>query len=111
MAQYSIYIYIRFCGWCFQVDYLQSRDLDSIIIDREVAATTEWLASGIPVHVMRDIPSHRESMLAGMWSTDLQKQGMRDKWKESWTKAFNDPTKILFADKTIKGPDQTFLDR
>ena len=43
------------------------RDCDSVINPREVAAVTEWLDNGAPIHVMRDWWTHTDPMLAGMW--------------------------------------------
>ncbi|XP_071519630.1 uncharacterized protein [Panulirus ornatus] len=49
------------------VDVFLVRDSDSWILDREVAAVHEWLASGRGFHVMRDFPQHKAIMLAGLW--------------------------------------------
>ncbi|CAL4087115.1 unnamed protein product, partial [Meganyctiphanes norvegica] len=49
------------------VEIFLSRDVDSVILDREVAAVKEWLASGSEFHVMRDHPNHMAVMLAGLW--------------------------------------------
>lgn len=49
------------------VDLFVCRDADSRLNAREAAAAAEWLASGLPFHVMRDHPMHSELMLAGMW--------------------------------------------
>ncbi len=46
-----------------QVDIYFSRDLDSVISDREVEAVKEFLASQAAVHVMRDHPGHGIGML------------------------------------------------
>ena len=46
---------------------LINRDIDSEIIDREVAAVQQWLNSNWTFHVMRDHPSHGGFMLAGLW--------------------------------------------
>ena len=40
------------------VDRFISRDIDSDIVDREVAAVQQWLASNYTFHVLRDHPSH-----------------------------------------------------
>jgi hypothetical protein len=65
-----------------QVDLFMSRDLDSRVTEREVAAVEEWLRSGTSVHVMRDHSKHAVPMLGGMWGADLR--GSRDNWKKSW---------------------------
>lgn len=44
-----------------------SRDTDSWVLDREVAAVREWLASNRTFHVVHDHPNHNAVMLAGLW--------------------------------------------
>ncbi len=44
------------------------RDIDSFILDREIAAVEEWLDSGLHFHVMRDNPRHRSPIQAGLWA-------------------------------------------
>ena len=41
---------------------MASRDLDSRISSREVAAVNEWLRTDEPLHVMRDHPGHKASI-------------------------------------------------
>ena len=48
-----------------------SRDLDSRISEREVAATQEWLQSGLAVHAMRDHPGQKHPLLGGMWGARM----------------------------------------
>ena len=48
-----------------------SRDLDSRPTRREVAAVEEWLDSSKAVHIMRDHPSHKAAIMAGMWGAAL----------------------------------------
>jgi hypothetical protein len=59
-----------------------SRDLDSTIIPREVAAVEEWRKTNLSFHVMRDNPVHGTSMLGGMFgilqNTDVRKISRRD---------------------------------
>jgi hypothetical protein len=51
-----------------QSDPILIRDCDSRLNPREVAAVTEWLASGRKFHVMHDHPDHAGwPMLCGMW--------------------------------------------
>ena len=85
-----------------QVDIMVSRDLDSLISDREAAAVNEWLESDKQIHVMRDHPHHGTVMLGGkigqtllirnmysnvgMWGSKLMDKSQRDKWKESWSR-------------------------
>lgn len=50
------------------VDEFLVRDLDSSVLDREVAAVTQWLNESTAIlHVMRDHPSHNGVILAGEW--------------------------------------------
>ena len=48
-----------------QVDILLSRDLDSRISEREVAAVEEFLASDKQVHIMRDHPARTAPIMGG----------------------------------------------
>lgn len=50
-----------------EVDVMISRDCDSRITDREVAAVNEWLFSDKLFHIMRDHPCHDTPILGGMW--------------------------------------------
>jgi hypothetical protein len=46
------------------VDVFVSRDLDSIVTDRETAAVQQWLDNSTAVlHVMRDHPLHNVKIL------------------------------------------------
>ena len=49
------------------VDVMISRDTDSRLSAREKAAVDEWLASGLPLHIMRDHSWHVSLMMGGMW--------------------------------------------
>lgn len=49
------------------VNIFLSRDCDSRISDREVAAINEWLLSDKDFHIMRDHPYHTVPILGGMW--------------------------------------------
>ena len=42
-----------------QVDIMMSRDLDSLINERESAAVFEWIESPFAFHTMRDHPLHK----------------------------------------------------
>jgi hypothetical protein len=46
------------------------RDADSRINTREKACVERWLASGKPLHIMRDHPFHANWIMAGMWGID-----------------------------------------
>lgn len=49
------------------VDVMISRDCDSRITAREVAAVKQWLGSDAMFHIMRDHPHHATEILGGMW--------------------------------------------
>ena len=92
-----------------QVEILLSRDLDSRLSRREVAAVEEWLDSEAKVHVMRDAPCHEASMLAGMWGARIEEESIRRLWAGTWDTMLED--KLAFASREIKGPDQDLLDK
>lgn len=50
-----------------QVARFLCRDCDSRLTEREKAAVDDWIASGLPFHIMRDYPTHTDLILAGMW--------------------------------------------
>jgi hypothetical protein len=84
-----------------EVDIFLSRDCDSRISDREVAAIEEWLNSDKDFHIMRDHPYHTVPILGGMWGCRngiMRKIGL-SKMIESWNQY------------QIKGIDQDFLGR
>ena len=54
-----------------QVSVFLSRDLDSIISTREVAAVREWLQSDKALHSMRDNPSHTVQLLGSAWGARI----------------------------------------
>jgi len=51
------------------VEIMISRDADSRLNLREVAAVKDWIESGESFHIMRDHPFHGVPILAGMWGT------------------------------------------
>jgi len=51
------------------VDIMVSRDLDSRLSSREVAAVNDWMSSGLPFHAMRDHNQHENPILGGMWGS------------------------------------------
>ena len=54
-----------------QVKYFMSRDVDAMIIEREVHAVNEWLESNKSFHVMHDNHLHQFPMMAGLWGAKL----------------------------------------
>ncbi|CAG0912504.1 unnamed protein product [Notodromas monacha] len=50
-----------------------SRDLDSVVSSREVAAVAEWLATpNKTLHTMNDHPGHLWPVMGGMWGINFQ---------------------------------------
>ncbi|XP_059082699.1 uncharacterized protein LOC131880175 isoform X2 [Tigriopus californicus] len=73
-----------------------SRDLDSRISAREVAAVRDWQSSGKHFHVMRDNPAHSADILGGMFGDHItadyfnKSSRMFVKSKDyPWTKGFD----------------------
>jgi hypothetical protein len=82
-----------------EVNIMLSRDCDSRISDREVAAINQWLDSDKDFHIMRDHPYHGVPILGGMWGCRngiLRNIGITEKIN-SWNKYER------------KGIDQDFL--
>lgn len=81
------------------VDIFMSRDCDSRISEREVAAVNEWLKSDKDFHIMRDHPFHSVSILGGMWAcrNGILRNINLSKLIENW------------KNHSIKGCDQDFL--
>ena len=92
----------------FQVDLYVSRDLDSRLNERELAAVQEWLDSSKEFHFMRDHPQHGTTILGGVWGCKMT-ETVRNQWKNTWKKAFED--KIVWTDRSAFQPDQQFLNR
>ena len=57
----------------WQVGLFMSRDLDSLISKREVAAVEEWLYSPKSFHMMRDHPQHLSEIMGGLWGLKVRK--------------------------------------
>lgn len=96
-------------------DAMLVRDADSMFTRREVDAVNEWIASGLPFHVIRDNESHATTILGGTW-------GCRPQWLGPTGKRFADDFKVRFQTwiqilqpewKHPRGPycgsDQNFL--
>ena len=93
-----------------QVDIFASRDLDSRLSAREVAAVNEWLYNSTkPIHAMRDNPWHNIGMLGGAWDTDLTRETSRKGWRDAWNEMMKDP--LINATRDKNGPDQLLLNR
>lgn len=81
------------------VDIFLSRDCDSRIGLREMAAINEWLSSDKDFHIMRDHIDHNTEILGGMWGC---RNGLLRKMKI--TKLIQD-----YGNYRNKGVDQYFL--
>lgn len=68
------------------VDVMISRDCDSRITPREVAAVKQWLGSGAMFHIMRDHPHHATEILGGMWGVRAPLLSDMDKLIEHYVK-------------------------
>ncbi|MDD4109993.1 MAG: hypothetical protein PHS54_00405 [Clostridia bacterium] len=82
------------------VEYFISRDCDSRLNQKEVAAVDEWIKSGKILHTMHDNPDHAGAIiLGGMWGCNNKINQIIDLRHEieKWTTCFN------------KGDDQRFL--
>ncbi|CAF1471920.1 unnamed protein product, partial [Didymodactylos carnosus] len=86
------------------VKIINSRDLDSLLTYRELAAVQQWLLTNKSFHAMRDHPDHDVPMLAGMW-------GLRTDINSSFCQEFLN--KILYGNLTLRYhghfADQSFL--
>lgn len=86
------------------VEEWHSRDLDSIVIQREVDAVLEWKKTNLTYHIMRDNPVHRTAILAGMFGVRQDTPERKILCKEEFTKMVQD-----FGSDWSKGMDQTAL--
>lgn len=77
--------------------HLLVRDTDSRISDRELAAVSQWVESGVAGHIMRDHPRHGASILGGMWGITSASWSSNFDWSQIWKFGKN------------RGEDQTFL--
>ena len=89
-----------------QVNIAFSRDLDSKITHRELAAIRQFLNSTKEFHIMRDHPHHHVDILGGMWGIKLTPT-MRIKMNESFEKMFH--SKVFYSNWKNYGPDQDLL--
>jgi len=90
-----------------QVDLFHSRDLDSRLSAREVAAVQEFLASVAQVHGMRDHPAHSAVMMGGMWGARVDRT--RRQFRKAFTKLFK--SSLAYVNRFKGGWDQVALQR
>ena len=55
------------------VDLFGSRDVDSLLIEREKESVDVWLQDKTLFHIMRDNPHHNTQILGGMVSRDKER--------------------------------------
>lgn len=65
-------MFTRFMAFDGPYDYVISRDVDSRIDAREVAAVNQWIESGKKLHVMRDHFAHARPINGGLWGLKLK---------------------------------------
>lgn len=90
------------------VDLYLSRDLDSRINDREIAAVNEFLKSDKALHVMRDHPAHSTYILGGTWGAKINQ--VRQEMMSAFKKLFKDGLAYIPREKG-GGYDQIALTR
>ena len=86
------------------VDEWHSRDLDAIIIQREVDAVKDWKKTDYAFHVMRDHPQHVTDILGGMFGVRQNTPKRREERREEFRKMSQE-----FGPKWKKGEDQRAL--
>ena len=59
--------------------------------------------------MFRDHPSHRFSMLGGMWGARLEEANIRRLWSGHWERMLED--ELAFAARRRWGPDQDLLNK
>lgn len=91
-----------------QVSHMVSRDLDSLINEREKDAVEAWLKSDKAFHFMRDHPAHSIEILGSGWGVRMS-QLERTFIDAAFMTAVKDP--IFWAPRSAYGPDQGFLKR
>ena len=93
-----------------QVDLYFSRDLDSHLGARELAAVGEFLADKeAAVHVMRDHWAHDIGILAGTWGAKLEGPELRKAWRISLRNML--ANRKAHESQTVQGADQYLLNR
>ena len=83
------------------------RDLDSKFTECELAAVSEWVESGLPIHAMRENIHHNVPRLGAGWGASLLKDGTRELWRLTWGDILDDQT--TYSHRWMNGPDQNIL--
>ena len=87
------------------VDEWHSRDLDSLVSEREAAAVADWRSnSDASYHSMRDNPYHSVSIMGGMFGMRLT--GKRNRF---WNKMIFESMIKSSVGEWMKGIDQKYL--
>lgn len=81
-----------------QVSIFLSRDLDSVVNRRELAAVTEFIESDHVFHIMRDHPNHFLPIMGGLWGSKVSLT--LDKWKEIWP--------LILQDEKVINPSEHY---
>ena len=92
-----------------KVDVMVSRDLDSIVSERESHAVKEWIFSSKSHHFMNDHPRHTSKIMAGLWGAKLTNKYLRFRWVNLFKKVFTGD--IFDGNLTEYGLDQIFLEK
>ena len=79
-------MYWRFFIWDDEdtVDLFQVRDTDCRLASRDKLAVEEWITDGTAFHLMRDHPSHSESLVSGgLWGARTSNRAGQGQWRVS----------------------------
>ncbi len=87
-----------------RVDEWHSRDLDALILPREVEAVREWASTNYTYHVMRDHPDHATDILGGMFGARQATPGQKARSVRDF-----DAMVGLLRERWQKGSDQVAL--
>lgn len=102
---------VRFFAADKDYDRFISRDADSRIYPREVAAVADWMKNDWAIlHNMRDANNQVNPMLAGMWGAKVkplkEKLRLHNNGEDNMEKLYND---FIGDKKAVYGDDELFL--
>lgn len=86
------------------VDEWHARDLDALILPREVEAVREWTRTNYSFHVMRDHPDHGTDILGGMFGVRQASAGQKAQRIDDF-----DAMVAVLRERWVKGSDQVAL--
>jgi hypothetical protein len=81
-----------------------SRDLDSQILPREVAAVEDWKKTNFTFHIMRDNPAHGTNIMGGMFGVRQESPEKKKRRKEEFDQMIKE-----YGQGWTKGRDQIAL--